>query len=61
MEEQHTVIGSGHGSLAALVLTHRPVLLEGRGSLDRGRVGAPGRVDVIIGAVAIDGTKVRSA
>lgn len=55
------MIGSGHGALATLALANRPKLLEGRGPLDRGRVIAGSRVDVVVGTVTVYGAQVLTA
>ncbi len=49
------------GAGRALVLADRPVLLEGRGTLDRGLVGAGRLVDVVDGAVRGDAAELGGA
>lgn len=50
----------GDGSAAALGVSHRPVLLKGRGALDAGGVGAGGGRNLVRGAVRSDATLLRS-
>lgn len=48
------VVLKGDGTAGALGLTHREVLVECGGSLDRGCVGASGLIDVVNTAVGSD-------
>jgi len=53
--------GSGDGSANPLRLAYTPVLLEGRGALNGGFIGAGGLVDVIRAAIGGHCALVRSA
>jgi hypothetical protein len=49
------VILHGHAALGALVLAHRPVLLEGLGAVDRRLVDAGRHTNLVGAAVGLEG------